>query len=136
MYNYSFIFPLFLSGKQSVGEITLSGHNEHQKLDDSEFLQSIDSLRKSEQESKDVISQAEKDAELKRKRASERAAELIDKAKIEARDLKDDLLREARDRMKKDEDKILNSAEKDADSVRSTKIPARLPSTIAEKLLE
>ena len=109
-------------------------HAEHK--DDAEFIQSVSSLKKAEEEAKAIIAKANEKADAELKGAREKADEIAEGAHDDAVKLKDKLLLESKKEIGSEQESILRKAEKEAAELEKKKVKPEDVRGIAMSVLE
>ncbi len=109
-------------------------HAEHK--DDAQFIQSVSSLKKTEDEAKAIIAKANENAEAELREAREKADEIAEGAHDDAVKLKDKLLLESKKGIESEQGSILRKAEKEAADLEKKKVKPEDIRKIAMSVLE
>ena len=109
-------------------------HPEHK--DDLEFTKTIDSLKKSEEESKGIIKKASENSEAKERAAKEKAEEILERANEESVKLKDGLLLETKKTIDAEKAGIMKKAEKEAGELEKRKLKPEDIKPLASSIFE
>jgi V/A-type H+/Na+-transporting ATPase subunit G/H len=104
--------------------------------DEHQFTKAIGSLRKGEEEAKEIKQKATEKADLRLKAARENAEEVMKRASEEAVALKDKMLLEAKKDIESERAKILSKAEKEAEGLGKKKLKPEDARKLAASIFE
>lgn len=113
----------------------MSEHRSDSK-DDQEFAKTIDSLKRAEEESREVRARATEAADAEVRAAREKAEVIIKKAQEEAVALKDKALLEAKEEIESERAVILKKAEKEAEGFGKKRLKAEDAKKMAMSIFE
>lgn len=97
-----------------------------------ELETSVASLKQAEAKATEMAAQAVQHKDAKLADARGQAANVVEKARREASELRDRLLADERKKVERQVDEISSSARKEADGLRKKKVPAAVAKKVAE----